>query len=157
MVEEVKVTCKICGSSVEASQFVLDHHYKMMACPMCIRDRKSKQKKNVEKQTEEQLVVADANNEENIEVLRSDASLGEIGVTNSPTTNEEDVDIEKEYRKKLIEREKEKEKAVRAVRLDDEKVKYKCPKCKYEFVYNTVKQAPARCPYCSDDVKEFVC
>jgi len=40
-------------------------------------------------------------------------------------------------------------------RVDNEDVKYKCPKCKYEFLVNIVTKKPSSCPYCSSPVVRF--
>jgi len=40
-------------------------------------------------------------------------------------------------------------------RVDNEGAKYKCPKCKYEFVVNIVTKKPSSCPYCSSPVVRF--
>ena len=52
---------------------------------------------------------------------------------------------------------KRKEESVFTVeKIDATKVKYICPKCKYNFVYDTERQHPGRCPYCAHDIVKFV-
>ncbi len=43
MIEPIKVKCKVCGRAANATEFTLDPVYKMMACPMCVRDRRNKE------------------------------------------------------------------------------------------------------------------
>lgn len=45
---------------------------------------------------------------------------------------------------------------VRAEKVDEDHIKYKCPHCGYDFTYNVAKQTPARCPYCSSEINKFM-
>jgi rubrerythrin len=57
----------------------------------------------------------------------------------------EDEYLEKAYRQKM-------KSMTKVQQVDDERVMYECPNCKYTFKYNFVKKTPARCPYCSNDI-----
>lgn len=62
--------------------------------------------------------------------------------------DKEDEHLERAYKAKL-------KQTVKVERIDDEKVKYKCPKCGYSFIYNPARNIPARCSYCGSDVSKI--
>jgi DNA-directed RNA polymerase subunit RPC12/RpoP len=47
------------------------------------------------------------------------------------------------------------EKTVKVEHLDDNRIKYCCPKCKYEFVIKLDKMIPNHCPYCGANILSF--
>jgi len=58
----------------------------------------------------------------------------------------EDSEIERAY--------KQKQAALPDVeKIDNERVKYTCKKCKYKFVFNYLKRVPGRCPYCGANIE----
>jgi hypothetical protein len=42
-----------------------------------------------------------------------------------------------------------KEPLVGVGRVDEEKVKKRCPNCNYKFNYNQLERTPEKCPYCN--------
>ena len=46
--------------------------------------------------------------------------------------------------------------SVGVTKIDNERVKYTCPKCKFSFAYNTVTKRPPRCPFCDLAVKKIM-
>ena len=40
--KEIKAVCKKCNKQAPASEFILDHVYRLMVCPACVRERKDK-------------------------------------------------------------------------------------------------------------------
>ena len=125
MMKGVKAKCRKCGREAEANEYVLDHFYKMMVCPNCIKERKAKDLAvSMQKSAAEQAVKAAASDQRPVGWDEDDDYLQRASRSKGKNT-------------------------VRAVRIDGERVKFNCPKCKYEIVYNTVKKIPGRCPYCS--------
>jgi len=108
-----------------------------MACPMCIRDKGNKDK--LEKEQQKRQEDDQKKREEN-----------EVIVTKG------DPEVESAYREKQQEIEKEREKALKVKKLDENKVKYTCQKCHYEFIYKLDKNSPSNCPYCGEKVQSFV-
>jgi len=41
-------------------------------------------------------------------------------------------------------------------KIDDTKVRYTCPKCRYKFVYDTIRKYPASCGYCGTKVQNLM-
>ncbi|MFH1511373.1 MAG: hypothetical protein ABIF10_06795 [Candidatus Woesearchaeota archaeon] len=60
----------------------------------------------------------------------------------------EDEELERLYTAKQY-------KKAQVVRLDQNRAKYKCAKCAYEFIIKLDKMLPNRCPYCSADIAKF--
>ncbi|MEA3430899.1 MAG: hypothetical protein U9R08_06495 [Nanoarchaeota archaeon] len=123
----VNAKCKKCNKEVLASLFVLDPVYQMMVCPACVRERKSAEAKAESESKPEHI---------------------EVHIPRPPGWDAEDEYLEKATR--IKERD-----IVRCERVDDQTVKYKCPKCHYTFSYNAVTQRPRVCPYCSGDIKKI--
>ena len=121
----IRAVCKRCGKSVQADKFVLDSVYRMMVCPFCVKERKDKI--NAERFSQER----DKEEKERLEELK---------------TRPAGWDAEDEYLERLS-RKKEQVK-VDFERIDKERIKCSCPKCRYRFVYNTISRSPAACPYC---------
>lgn len=128
MDREIKAVCKRCGKSSPANQFVLDTVYRMMVCPSCVRERKDK------------ILAAKMQQEREKEK--------EQEPPRPPGWDAEDEYLDKLYKQ----REKIK---VEFERIDENRVKYTCPKCKYKFVYDTVKKYPDICPYCKCSILTF--
>ncbi len=129
-VKGVKAKCRNCGRDADANEFVLDSAFRMVVCPNCVKERKSK------------AMAADMQRKSAAEQAQSqkEASSGKP----------HDWDSDDEYLERASKTRNPN--AVKAVRVDDERVKFKCPKCSYEIIYNTVKRIPARCPYCSMNI-----
>jgi DNA-directed RNA polymerase subunit RPC12/RpoP len=66
----------------------------------------------------------------------------------TPGWDSEDEYLERTYKSKV-------NASVKVTKLDDEKVRYKCPKCNYEFIYDIDRKVPGRCPYCTEDIHEL--
>jgi DNA-directed RNA polymerase subunit RPC12/RpoP len=59
--------------------------------------------------------------------------------------DKEDEYLERTYKEKM-------KQTVVVEKFSENKVKYKCPKCSYEFLYDTIRKTPGRCPYCATDI-----
>jgi DNA-directed RNA polymerase subunit RPC12/RpoP len=127
----IKVACRKCGKQVNSTELVLDGVYKMMVCPNCVKERKTQEAKKA----------------------------------SAPEVEDEDLKIEAQQKKpvgwdaedELLNRaaaEKERQ-TVKVEKLDGSRVKYSCPKCKYTFVYDTIRRFPSTCPYCSTTIFRF--
>ena len=46
--------------------------------------------------------------------------------------------------------------SIGATKIDDERVKYICPKCKFSFAYNTVTKRPPKCPFCNSQIAKIM-
>lgn len=40
-------------------------------------------------------------------------------------------------------------------RIDQEKVRKRCPNCNYRYNYNKLERTPTRCPYCNVKLKQI--
>ncbi len=127
--KSIKVKCKNCGKEAPADSFVLDHVYRMMVCPQCVKDRQKREviHKEVKKQAEE------AKKEEE-ELQKKPAGW-----------DKDDEYLEKAYAEKMA-------KKMPILEISPGKYRYRCRKCKYEFIYNKATKTPSRCPYCNEDV-----
>jgi len=123
---DFKVKCKKCGRMSKPEDFVLDAEYRMMVCPYCIKDRRMKA--DVYKELKEQKGQAQQVKEEK-----------------PPGWDKEDEYLEKAHHAKM-------RSTVQVAKISEDKVQYKCPKCQYNFTYNTVKKTPTSCPYCGSDI-----
>jgi DNA-directed RNA polymerase subunit RPC12/RpoP len=123
----IKVKCKNCGKEYPANSFVLDHVYRMMVCQQCVKDRQKRA--IIHKEAQAQPVLQ--------EEKKKPAGW-----------DHEDEVIEKAYAAKMARRVPQDE----PVQMGDGKYKYRCPKCKYEFVYNQATKTPRRCPYCNWEI-----
>ncbi|MFH1439566.1 MAG: hypothetical protein ABIG89_03305 [Candidatus Woesearchaeota archaeon] len=127
----IKAVCKKCSKKALATEFILDPVYKMMVCPLCVKERKNKEN-----------------------IARTKA-VEEKEKTTKKEIKPHGWDQEDEYLEK-IHKQKEKEKIkVEIQRIDREKIRYTCPKCKYTFIYNEIKKQPSRCPYCTSTIFTF--
>jgi len=126
--ETVRVKCRQCGKQVRPDELVLDHVLKKMVCHYCVADRE--QREQVHKEVNAQKVVVKA---------KDGKPAG---------WDREDEMIEKAWRQK-------KDGMVTVKWLSEDKCKYVCPKCCYEFTINTEKNIPAHCPYCGADIAKF--
>jgi len=62
--------------------------------------------------------------------------------------DQEDEYLERAYRAK-------KANAVSVTKIDDERVKYICPKCKFSLVYNIATKRPSRCSFCNSEIAKI--
>lgn len=129
--DDVKVKCRRCNGVVKAGDLILDHGYKMMVCPNCIKERKTKER--------EKLTDNFNENKENIRIEKE---------IKPPGWDQEDEYLEKAFKAKMSQ-------MATAEKIDEEKVRYVCKKCNYKFIYNIMKQYPQRCPFCGADVSKF--
>ncbi len=128
----VRVQCKRCGRLSPANDFVIDHLNKVMVCSACA--------KGAPKPTTLSELAA---KKPTVLKARIPAPSAPIAPAKRVTVNDPEEDkMEKAYQEK-------KAKLGAYPRIDDEKVRYKCGKCGYQFPYNKVKQSPAKCPYCA--------
>ncbi|MBN1792788.1 hypothetical protein JW826_03845 [Candidatus Woesearchaeota archaeon] len=126
----VRVKCKKCNREAKSDEFFLDPVYKMMVCPQCVKDRKMQEiNAKKEKQKAEAEIAA--------EKVKKDLP---------PGWDSDDVEIERRYSDKL-------KNSAGMERIDDDRIKYTCSKCKYKFTYFTTQGRPGRCPYCATPAK----
>ncbi len=130
MVIAVRVKCKKCSRDAKSDEFVLDPVYKMMVCQQCVKDRR------MNEMAQKKAASQEANRAK-VEEQKKQMPAG---------WDSEDNEIERAYNNKLS------QKSV-IERIDDDKVKYTCKKCKYTFTYSTVQNKPGRCPYCGTPVQ----
>jgi len=129
----IMVKCKNCGASTGSNELVLDLDYEMMVCPECVKQKK--QSKDIH------------------EEINKERDEHKLKIHMDEDKKPKDWDSEDDY---LERSHKQREQAsVNVKRIDNEKVQYTCPKCKYKFPYNTVKKTPTKCPYCSMEVQKF--
>ena len=123
---DVKVKCKRCGKEASSQDFVLDYTYRMMVCPNCIRERKTSE--TVKKE------------------------LIKEGVVKEPKRpagwDAEDEYLENVYAARA-------RNTVKVEKVGDDKVKYRCASCKYEFLINIQTKVPKSCPYCDTPVSRM--
>jgi len=131
MMTPVKVKCKRCGREFKSDEFVLDPVYKMMVCRDCVKERRSQEfAANKTKQREEAKAKMEAQ-------VKKERPAG---------WDAEDAEIERAFKAKQSS-------APKLEKIDNERVKYTCKKCKYEFVLNVLKRVPGRCPYCGASIE----
>jgi len=46
--------------------------------------------------------------------------------------------------------------SVGVTKIDNERVRYTCPKCKFSFAYNIVTKRPPRCPFCNNMIGKIM-
>lgn len=132
MASDLKIKCKKCSREDYSQNFVLDPDFKMVVCSFCVKDKKSK--KN---QAELDALKAEEEKKRQEELSKR-----------PPGWDEEDEYLERAYAKKQKD-------TVKVETLSDGKVKYKCPFCNYQFVYDPVLKKPGVCPYCSAGISKF--
>lgn len=126
LVKGVKVRCRNCGRDADSSEFVLDSAFRIVVCPNCVRERKTK------------AIASGIRGRAEVEVQKAESQ---------EPSHPLGWDDEDEYLQRFA---KTKAKStIRAQRIDEEHVKFNCSKCGYEVKFNTVRKTPARCPYCS--------
>jgi DNA-directed RNA polymerase subunit RPC12/RpoP len=129
MNSDIKVKCKRCGRSANSTEFVIDPVYRMAVCPACVKERKQSLKVKAE--------IAQMKGKKEVVDEKKPAGW-----------DKEDAYLEKAYTMKM-------QNTVKVEKIDDEKVKYKCAKCSYDFVYNAIKNTPSSCPYCGAKVSKI--
>ncbi len=129
-VGKIRVKCKQCGRDANSDEFILDPIYKMMVCKDCVKERKM---------NEYQAKKDAARSEAKAKVEVQEKQERPAG------WDSDDLEIERAYKDKQANK-------AAAVPIGDGKVKYTCKKCKYEFVHNTFKNLPSKCPYCNTPV-----
>jgi len=124
--KDVTVKCRVCGRNASASSFVLDYTHRMMVCPMCIQERKMSEDVKAE-----------------VKANRDQKKKPKDPVTKGYDNS--DVALERAYAEKM-------KNTVPVEMIDEDSVRYVCPRCHYGFAYDMTKRTPAKCPYCSTSV-----
>ncbi|MFH0876097.1 MAG: hypothetical protein V1859_09240 [archaeon] len=128
----IEVKCRKCGRSASADSFVLDHVFKVMVCPSCVKDRKIKEQVHSEiKARKEEGMAASAKESEKHAVATTSPSQEKPSFIVQKTEEKIDLDA-----------------------LGSDKVKAACNKCGYKFTYNVVTKTPALCPYCRNPTEK---
>jgi hypothetical protein len=130
MLVPVKVKCKRCGREAKSDEFFLDPVYKLMVCRECVKERRMN-----DMNTKKQALTA-----EKAKVVEEQKKQMPAG------WDAEDAEIERAYTQKQ-------DSQPILQRIDDDRVKYLCKKCKYSFTYYTSQKRPGRCPYCGTSVQ----
>lgn len=136
----IKAKCRRCGKESPVDEFVLDPIYKMMVCLTCVKERHLKEK----------VAAEIRSNKKNV------ASTSAISDEEHPTeakNKPKGWDLEDEYLERVY-KQKSKNMA-EVITIDKERVKYECPKCKFSFIYNVLKNIPTRCTYCGSEIFPF--
>lgn len=127
--DTIKVLCKRCGKQAYVSEMTLDPVYRMVVCPTCVKERRTRE--SVQKGLAEQKL-----------------KTKEQPFSNKPAG----WDAEDEYLERLA-RQKQMEKGnISIQKLGPGKIKYTCAKCKHAFVYYTERKYPNICPYCGGEI-----
>jgi len=122
----IMVKCRNCGKEAAASSFVLDYVYRMVVCPQCIKDRQKREV--IHKEAKQQA---------------EDVKKQEEELRKRPAGwDREDEYLERAYAEK-------ESNALPIVEISPGKFRYRCPKCKYKFIYNRATNTPSVCPYCN--------
>jgi DNA-directed RNA polymerase subunit RPC12/RpoP len=130
--KEVTAVCKRCGRPSAAEKFVLDPIYKMVVCPSCIAERKSK---------------INMGKKEN---APGSATSEQAAPKPAAPPKPKGWDNEDEYLNRAYQDKKGNAPIVE--KMSDGRVKYQCKKCTYKFAYDQDKKQPANCPYCGQPV-----
>jgi len=125
--DAVSAVCKKCGKTAKSDEFVLDNEYGMMICPACVKDKRDRVR-NMQKQA-----VDEAEKQKKQEEQKKKPA----------GWDQEDEYLEKYYKR---------QEKVKVERISEDKIKITCPTCKYQFPFNTNKQTPRNCPYCTTPV-----
>lgn len=128
--DDMKVKCKRCNRYAKASEFSLDPIYRIMVCPLCVKERKAGEQVHKE--------VAE---------MKKKKKQEEDALKSKPAGWDHDDE--------LLERAHKMKSSVHVERIDRNRVNYICPKCKYKFVYDTAAKRPPRCPYCGSEISKF--
>ncbi len=118
----IKVKCKNCGRMANSEEFVLDHSFKTMVCPACIKDK-------------------------NKCFVHKEEPTQEISVPKPAGWDKED-----DYLERAVKAKTKQTPAAAVEKIDSEYVKYTCPHCKYSFKYSVIRKKPGSCPYCSEAI-----
>ncbi|MDD5332082.1 MAG: hypothetical protein PHE43_04700 [Candidatus Nanoarchaeia archaeon] len=133
---DVRIKCSQCGRFAMASEFVLDHIFKRMVCPSCIKDRRDREK--VHEEFDKRKEVPEVKKEEPKKPI-----WDELGISKTVATNTEEVKPRSHSYQDPT-----RFKQINASIANGDKVRYKCPKCNFEFNYNPTTKVPSDCPYC---------
>jgi hypothetical protein len=125
MFGEVKAKCKKCGRQEDSNTLVLDPVYKMMVCRDCVKERKEKE-----------------------QMEKNKGKAVEVQEKKPAGWDSDDERLQRAYSRKA-------ENAAPVQVLGSGRVKYKCQKCKYPFVYDRERQNPKVCPYCGTSIPKF--
>ena len=130
--KEVKVSCKRCSKQVPVSDLALDPLYRMVVCSGCVKERKDKDRVSKELATQQQ-----------------EKARQQEAQRNRPAGwDSEDDYLARKFKEKVSN-------SVVAERIDDIRMKYRCPKCNYTFIYNRESKTPSSCPYCGREIQTF--
>lgn len=126
---QARTVCKKCGRSANSEEFVLDPIYKMVVCPLCIKDQKKTRGKTQIDQAIEHT------KQQKKEIQQKPAGWDQTD----------------EYLEKVA-FQKSSGPKIQYERISEEKIKCVCPKCSYKFIRDIIKKYPASCPYCGTPV-----
>jgi hypothetical protein len=126
----IKAKCKRCGKEAPTTEFTLDPVYRMMVCAACVKERRDKDRVSREIATQK---AEDAKHPKE---------------QKAPGWDEEDAFLERKFKEKMTS-------SVKVEAVDDDKVKYTCPKCKYNFIYDIGRKHPGACPYCGAEISQM--
>lgn len=135
----IKIKCRQCNRMSPTEEFVLDPVYKMVVCKMCVKERQQRdaihKELQQEKDKKQQLKEA----------------IAETKPKDQKPAGWDEIDdrLEKLHKAKVAS-------TVTVTKVDDDKVQYACPKCKYNFIYNMEKKTPRTCPYCSTPISNMM-
>ncbi|MDD5178269.1 MAG: hypothetical protein PHT54_03255 [Candidatus Nanoarchaeia archaeon] len=127
--ERIMVKCRQCGRVAAADEFILDHVYKRMVCPECIKDRRAREQVH-----EEAKFVREEKLSRKIE-----DKMPQRG-TMQPVAKDQSFNPRMEAVKE------------QPAPASNGKRRYTCSKCTFEFNYNTLTKVPSKCPYCKASV-----
>ena len=121
----IKVKCRNCGKEYPSNSFVLDHVYRMVVCPQCVKDRQRKEivhKEAAQQQAVQEIAKKPVGWDHDDELIERAHAAKQAKSSSAPGS---------------------------LVKTADGKYKYRCPRCKYEFAYNKQTNTPSHCPYCN--------
>lgn len=130
---EQKVKCRQCGRFAPINDYRLDPVFGKMVCSACIKERRMRE---------------DVHREVNAQ--RQAKKKGMEEVAEKPAGWDiEDEFLSKVYASKM-------KNTVQVEHISGDKVKYKCPKCAYKFIYDTGRKMPPGCPYCGTGIGKIM-
>lgn len=143
-----KVVCRRCGREAQADSFVLDPIYGMLVCPECMKEQKfqsNTSKAAVTKMTSDILMGAKTKTTPSAAAQPVQKHAQEEAKERPAGWDSEDDYLERMH--------KQREKLnVNYERLDDLRIRYRCTKCDFKFIYHTEKKYPSMCPNCGTRV-----
>ncbi|MBI2665623.1 hypothetical protein HYX12_03315 [Candidatus Woesearchaeota archaeon] len=159
MFNDVKAVCKRCTRQVSAAQFVLDAEYKTMICPFCVKEKKITSGFAKPAGSENRLNDPNSLNRaaNRTAVIPTKSMISKPEATSAlKLASKQSTIKENQHSSTLKLSELQQNNTSNFRRLDQERVKMTCQKCKYEFVYNETQKYPSSCPYCNGPILMFL-